>query len=393
MEQIKIGNVKNILDLHFKTKNAVMLLGPPGIGKSEIVRQFAIEKAKELNREFVDWFDIVDTPKEEELLKEPQKFFLFVDLKLYEYEPQEIKGLTYLDDKNERAIILPWDWMKYFSHPDSAGVIFLDELNLANTDTIKIAFKLIYQRVLANRRIKGNVLLVAAGNPADYNYLVIDLPLPLRDRMGIYYVYTDFTDWLKWAVKNKIHPLIIKFLTIYPNYLYYDKGKENNPEIRISTPRSWHLLSNLIKELEKLDTQEFVKQVKIISSGYLHPEVYVKFTAFIDAYISKGLEKLVEKYLDYPEKLFTEEFDIEKIISFVSLVSSLYVNKRIDDQRYINILKRIDNISKEIAILMVFETIDKLQATYSKGEELNKFLDLIRFNAPEIYTTLVKSII
>ncbi|MEM1634133.1 MAG: MoxR family ATPase [Nanopusillaceae archaeon] len=400
VEQIKIDKIPEILDLHFLTGKAVLLLGPPGIGKSEIVRQFAIKKAEKINRVFVDWHDISGTEKEEEILKNPEKYFLFVDIKLYEYDPTDIKGFIYIDEKNEKTVILPWSWIKFFTKENAAGIIFLDELNMASPDTVKIAFQLVYQRVISNRRISKNVLIVSAGNPTEYNFLASDLPQPLIDRMGIYYVYTNFNSWIKWASNNNIHPLIIKFLSLYPQYLYYDKRIENQNLLRICTPRSWAMLSDLIyaveKKFENEDTNIKYNYIKAVASGYLHPEVYSKFAGFLNALNNLDMQKITKNIVENPENLLAIRNNIEQVILFVSYVSSQYANGNINEEKFRDILKTLYAVYTEAATLLIIETINKIKTLYKMEEakqKIQKLVDLLNRDFPDLYDILIKLLV
>ena len=55
----------------------------------------------------------------------------------------------------------------------------------------------------------------------------------------------DATEWLSWAYENGIHPWVTDYLTSRPDHLFSEPPKTEDP---YSTPRSWHMLSDALKE-------------------------------------------------------------------------------------------------------------------------------------------------
>ena len=79
---MRVGKLKNkLIELYESDpQTAVLLLGAPGIGKSETVREVAQEIAKREGKKFVEYSDDVAY----EILQQPEKYFLLVDFRLSE---------------------------------------------------------------------------------------------------------------------------------------------------------------------------------------------------------------------------------------------------------------------------------------------------------------------
>jgi len=84
VKKLKVSKLENYLLRLYKagainhTRQAVLLLGPPGIGKSMTCWSLAKRLAKLLNKEFIDYNDD-EAPR---ILAEPDRYFVFVDFRL-----------------------------------------------------------------------------------------------------------------------------------------------------------------------------------------------------------------------------------------------------------------------------------------------------------------------
>jgi len=101
------------------SKTPILLLGSSGIGKSETVRTCAEELAQEFNKKFVDYSDDIA----QEILEEPNKYFLFVDFRLTEVEPSDLIGIPRVDGNYVRYY--PMLWARCLQA--ASGILFLDE--------------------------------------------------------------------------------------------------------------------------------------------------------------------------------------------------------------------------------------------------------------------------
>ena len=114
----------------------LLFLGAPGIGKSESVERAGRVIASKLEREFIKvvvrWSPkhrefIINTTGEhriDDVLSDPDRFFVFTDFRLSTTEPTDITGIP----SRRRGITFfdPLLWSTL--HSASPGILFLDEL-------------------------------------------------------------------------------------------------------------------------------------------------------------------------------------------------------------------------------------------------------------------------
>lgn len=67
---------------------SVLLLGAPGIGKSYSLKETAKSIARRVGKTFIDYSDDLY----ETIMKEPDKYFVFIDFRLTECEPSDLSG-------------------------------------------------------------------------------------------------------------------------------------------------------------------------------------------------------------------------------------------------------------------------------------------------------------
>lgn len=97
---MKPKEIKAALSHLVDEKVPLFLWGPPGIGKSSIVRQVAKEK-----------------------------MMSFVDLRLSLLDPTDLRGIPFFDQNSRQAIWAPPSFLP--NGKEDRGILFLDELNTA----------------------------------------------------------------------------------------------------------------------------------------------------------------------------------------------------------------------------------------------------------------------
>ena len=106
---MKLDTIEKRLDLAYEMRICELepitphLIGPPGVGKSTIVREYAERKAKQLQKQFVD-FDTLTPEDVERLLKTPDKYYVFADKRLTGLDPVDISGIPRLVNESKYDI-------------------------------------------------------------------------------------------------------------------------------------------------------------------------------------------------------------------------------------------------------------------------------------------------
>ncbi|MCB1858185.1 MAG: AAA family ATPase [Gammaproteobacteria bacterium] len=200
-----------VLDLEWKSTREghhtpVMLWGPPGVGKSQLVAQVAARH---------------EIP--------------VIDIRLSQMEPSDLRGIPFrTGDRVEWAIpaLLPDP-----QRQGPEGILFLDEITSAPPAVSAAAYQLILDRRLGEYQVPQRWAIFAAGNRQGDRGVTYTMPAPLANRFSHFELETHLDDWVAWAYLNQIDERIIGFLRFRPELLF-DFDPAHNP-VAFPTPRSW----------------------------------------------------------------------------------------------------------------------------------------------------------
>jgi len=184
----------------------VMIWGPAGVGKSQIVAQVAESHDAAI-----------------------------VDIRLSQMEPSDLRGIPF---KSGQKV----EWAIPAMLPDAAvhgeaGILFIDEITSAPPSVSAAAYQLILDRRLGEYRVPDQWAIVAAGNRQGDRGVTYNMPAPLANRFSHYEVSVNLDDWAGWAYRNNIDERIIAFLR-FRSDLLFDFNPEHNP-VAFPSPRSW----------------------------------------------------------------------------------------------------------------------------------------------------------
>ena len=282
---MKINELPKMLSVIPPTQ-AALILGPPGVGKSTAIKEFAKSEAKRLGREFIDYDD--DDELFLKISKNPEKFYVFLDFRLSEVEPTDFLGVP--RDIDHFIVYKPLRWVQVFSHPNAAGLLFLDELtNVRREDILAQAYKLVLDRRAGFRKFSDNVRIIAAGNHPEHSTVANLLPSPLANRFAIFDIdASDVYEWIEYvdSVEGNIDPRIAGYLSRFPSDLIKKSDAETLENF--PTPRSWSRLNQVLRG----DITN-IKIIRELAQSLLGKEVAHKFATFCR----------LAKYLPSPEEI------------------------------------------------------------------------------------------
>lgn len=235
---------KRAINRAFKSKRPIFVWGPPGIGKSDVVKQIG---------------DSLNAP--------------VIDVRLSLWEPTDIKGIPYFDSvtgsmKWAPPIELP---SEEYARNHEHVILFMDEMNSAAPAVQAAAYQLVLNRRVGTYVLPENVLIVAAGNREADKGVTYRMPAPLANRFTHLEMTVDWDDWFSWAAENRIHKDVVGFLTFSKKDLYDFDPKSGSKAF--ATPRSWSFVSEL------LDDDEDEGVLADLTAGSIGEGLAIKFMA------------------------------------------------------------------------------------------------------------------
>ena len=131
-------------------------------------------------------------------------------------------------------------------------------------------------KTFGNHEIPEGWVIVAAGNPPEYNKSVREFDVVTLDRVKKIMVEPDYRIWKEYAYKENIHPAILAYLELRSNCFYQMETTIDGRQF--ATPRGWEDLSRMMEVYERLNkniTREVVGQ-------YIqHDRISVEFAGYL----------------------------------------------------------------------------------------------------------------
>lgn len=193
-------------------KIPTFLWGPPGIGKSSIIKQIAQDEGIEC-----------------------------IDLRLSLMDPTDLKGIPFYERESHSALWAP----PSFLPREGRGILFLDELNSAAPAVQASAYQLILDRRVGEYTLPEGWAIVAAGNREGDRGVVYRLPSPLANRFVHIEMEVNVEDWRMWAMKRGVDGRIVAYIGFKNEALFAFDPTLN--ERSFATPRSWEAVHLILQ--------------------------------------------------------------------------------------------------------------------------------------------------
>ena len=356
----------------------VLLIGPPGIGKTAIMEQVA----KECEIGLVAYTITHHTRQSAvglPLIK--NEVFGGKEYAVTEYTMSEIIASIY--DKMEETGL-------------KEGILFIDEINCVSETLAPTMLQFLQCKMFGNQKIPEGWIIVAAGNPPEYNKSVRDFDVVTLDRIKKIDVDVNYDVWKEYAYQADIHPAILAYLEIRRDYFY---RMETTVDGRVfATARGWEDLSQLLKTYEKLGKKadrevvhQYIQHWKIAKDFANYLELYRKYKK------DYGLEKIIEGVYtkDTLERLQYAAFDerLSVVNMLIGRLGTCFKDYFLKD-RFVTILyEYLKLLRSNLQIdLVVCEARDKYEKL-RKEEQMTKQEDHVRkqvLDTLESYEQLTK---
>lgn len=242
----------------------VLLIGPPGIGKTQIMEQISRECRIGLVAYTITHHtrqSAIGLPYIQE------KIFDGTRMSVTEYTMSEIVASIY--EKMELTGL-------------REGILFIDEINCVSETLAPAMLQFLQCKTFGNHKIPKGWIIVAAGNPPEYNKSVREFDVVTLDRIKMIRVEPDLKVWKEYASQVHIHPAILSYLDVkQQNFCRIETTVDGK---RFSTPRGWEDLSELIEVYERLGKTmdrevvgQYIQHEKIAKDFANYLELYYKY--------------------------------------------------------------------------------------------------------------------
>ena len=242
----------------------VLLMGPPGIGKTQIMEQIAAEEGVGLVA-----YTITHHTRQSAI------GLPFIEKRTYGGEEFSVTEYTMSEILASVYQLMEKTGLK-------ERILFLDEINCVSETLAPMMLQFLQCKTFGNQRLPEGWLIVAAGNPPEYNKSVRDFDVVTLDRVKRIDVEEDFAVWKEYAYRKGLHGAVISYLDIKKDNFYRIETTVDG--LQFATSRGWEDLSELIIAYEKLGLRvdrevvgQYIQLPRVAKDFANYLELYYKY--------------------------------------------------------------------------------------------------------------------
>lgn len=279
----------------------VFLMGPPGIGKTAIMEQIA----QELDVCLVSYSMTHHT-------RQSALGLPFIEKKVFNGKEYQVSEYTMSE-----IIASVYETMEATGKKE--GILFLDEINCVSETLAPMMLQFLQCKTFGNQALPEGWLIVAAGNPPEYNKSVRDFDVVTLDRVKRIDVEEDYGVWKEYARRKNLHGAILSYLDIKKDNFYRIENTADG--LQFATARGWEDLSELLYAYETLGIRadrevvgQYIQMPRIAKDFANYLEMFYKYqkTYHVEGILSGTWENIT--VLELREAPFDEKLSVMGLV-------------------------------------------------------------------------------